>query len=95
LKIERIDDVEHVALTNILIVDDPDFCDLPRHLRRDARDLDTDSPIPRPGRGDIEVPDDQRGQYRENDDEHGRRRLQRFPEEPSDAPWTPGRRPFQ
>ena len=33
LKIEGIDDVEHVALVNVLVVDDPDFGDLPRYLR--------------------------------------------------------------
>jgi hypothetical protein len=77
LKIEGIDDVEHVALVNVLVVNDPDFRDLPRHLGRDARDLHADAAVSRPGRGDIGVPDDQRGEHGEDEDEQGRRPLER------------------
>ena len=95
LEVEGIDDVEHVALVDELVVDDADFRDLPRHLGRDARDLHADAAVSRPGRGDIGVPDDQRGEHGEDEDEQGRRRLERFPSETSHTTWTPGRRPFQ
>jgi hypothetical protein len=54
LEVEGVDDVKHVALVDELVVDDPDFRDLPRHLGRDARDLHADAAVPRPGGGDVE-----------------------------------------
>ena len=80
---------------NVLVVDDPDFRDLPRHLGRDARDLHADGAVPRPGRGDIEVPDDQRGEHGEDEDEQRRHCLERFPSETSDTSRALGRRPLQ
>jgi hypothetical protein len=77
-----------------LVVDNPDFRDLPGHLRRDARDLHADTAVSCPGRGDIGVPDNQRGERRECEDEHGRRTLEYFPSETRRTTWTPGCRPF-
>jgi hypothetical protein len=42
LEVERVDDVEHVALVNVLVINEIDARDLTRHLRRDACDLNTD-----------------------------------------------------
>ena len=69
LEVERIDYVENVPPVDELVVDDADFRDLPRHLRCDARDLDANAPVPRPGRGAVVVPDDQRSEQGESEDE--------------------------
>ncbi len=79
---------------DVLVVDDPDFRDLPRHLGRDVRDLHAHAAVSRPGRGDIGVPDDQGGEQGDGKDEQGRRRLKHGPSETSHTTWTPGRRPF-
>ena len=92
LEIEGIDDVEHISLVNILVVDDPNFRDLPRHLRRDSRDLHANRAVARPGRGHIGIPDHQRGQYSEDEDQKGRRCLERFPSETGQPAWAFGRR---
>ena len=85
LKIEGIDDVEHVAFVNVLVVDDPDFGDLPRYLRRDVRDLHPNAAVPRPGRGDIVVPDERGREQGYSEDEQGRRRPEHGPSETSHA----------
>ncbi len=95
LKIEGIDDVEHVALVNILVVDDPNFRDLARHLGRDPCDLHANAAVSCPGRGDIGIPDDQRGQHGEDEDEQGRRCLERFPSETSHTARASGHRTFR
>jgi DNA-binding winged helix-turn-helix (wHTH) protein len=71
LSSDRLLTVEHVAPENVLVVDDPDFRDLPRHLGRDANDLHADAAVSRPGRCDIGVPDDQCGQHSDDEDEQG------------------------
>ncbi len=95
LEVERIDDVEDVALVNILIVDNPEFRDLPGYLRRNARDLHAHAAVSRPGRGDIEVPDNQSSEHGEDEDEQGRRCLEGSLSETSHATWPLWRRPFQ
>src|SRR5258705_11210808 len=95
LKIEGIDDVEHVTLVNILVVDHPNFRDLARHLGSDSRDLHANAAVSRPGRGDIGIPDNQRCQHTEDEDEEGCRCLERFPNETGHTTWAPGHRPFQ
>ena len=81
LEVERIDHVENVALVDELVVDDPDFRDLPRHLRSDVRDLHANAAVPRPWRGNIEVPDDQCCEQGESENEQGRHRLEHGPSE--------------
>jgi len=79
---------------NILIVDDPDFRDLPRHFGRDPRDLNANAAVSRPGRGDIGIPNDHRSEHGEDEDENGRLCLERFPSETSHTAWRPDTGPF-
>ena len=95
LKIEGVDDVEHVAFVNVLVVDDPDFGDLPRYLRRHVRDLHPNTAVPGPGRGDVVVPDERGREQGYSEDEQGCRRPEHGPGETSHAPRAFGQRLFE
>jgi len=72
-KIKRFDCVEHVALVNKLVVNNPYIVDLTRYLGCDVRDLHTYGAIPRPGSRDILLPRKSGDQKRnERDGERGK-----------------------
>lgn len=70
LEVEGIDDVEHVALVDELVVGHPQLHDFARNLRRDIGDLHAHAAVPRPGRGDIVLPGCNR--YQDGDQSDGK-----------------------
>ena len=72
LEVEGIDQIEHVALVDILVVANPQFRDLARNLRRHARDLHAHPAVPGPWRANVIVPDHEG--HENGDERDGQRR---------------------